>query len=179
MKKKSWTYKLLNLFVALTLALSSVITLVPVQPVAAVGNLTVTINAAYNLVVNYQGDAFTGDDRVTIEVCDLLAACAQGFFDIEVVGGVVVFNGLSPDGDGINDFMFIKYVDVVEGALQNKVTIFNRWGDTVFDIQNYNNADRVFTGLSNKGAELPAGTYFYKIELSGNKPLTGFITLMR
>jgi hypothetical protein len=50
----------------------------------------------------------------------------------------------------------------------------------VFDIENYNNTDRVFTGLSNSGKELPSGTYFYKIVLSGsNKPLTGFITLIR
>lgn len=142
--------------------------------------VSASIDAAYNLVVDYAGDAFTGNDRVTVEVCDLLAVCAQGFFDIDVVGGVVVFNGLSPDGDGFNDFMFIKYVDVVEGASQNKVTIFNRWGDTVFDIQNYNNTDRVFTGLSNNGAELPAGTYFYKVEFTGNiKLATGFITLIR
>jgi gliding motility-associated-like protein len=96
------------------------------------------------------------------------------------VGAVVVYNGVTPDGDGHNDFLFIKYVDVVEGASQNRVTIYNRWGDVVFDIENYNNTDRVFTGLSNSGKELPSGTYFYKIVLSGsNKPLTGFITLIR
>lgn len=142
--------------------------------------IAASIDASYNLIVDYQGDPFTGTDRVTVEVCDLLAACTQNFFDIEVVGGVVVFNGLSPDGDGLNDFMFIKYVDVISGAAQNKVTIFNRWGDIVFDIQNYNNTDRVFSGLSNNGSELPSGTYYYKVEFSGNiKPLTGFITLLR
>jgi gliding motility-associated-like protein len=139
-----------------------------------------SIDASYNLIVDYQGEPFTGTDRVTLEVCDLLAACAQNIFDIEVVGGVVVFNGLSPDGDGVNDFMFIQYIDVIAGAGQNKVTIFNRWGDVVFDIQNYNNTDRVFSGLSNNGSELPSGTYYYKVEFSGNiKPLTGFITLLR
>ncbi len=138
------------------------------------------IDVAYNLVVDYRGDPFTGTDRVTVEICDLANACAQGLFDIDVAGEVVVHNGLSPDGNGINDFMFVKYIDVIAGASQNKVTIFNRWGDVVFDIQNYNNTDRVFNGFSNKGSELPSGTYFYKIEFSGNlKPLTGFITLMR
>ena len=141
---------------------------------------TATVDVAYFLNVDYTGDPFTGNDRLTLEVCDLGGLCAQQFIDIEVVGSVVVFNGLSPDGDGKNDFMFIKYIDVVEGAAQNKVTIFNRWGDLVFDIQNYNNIDRVFSGLSNKGAELPSGTYYYKIEFTGNlQPLTGFITLIR
>ena len=138
-----------------------------------------TIDASYFLLIDYTGNPFTGTDRITLEVCDLAGLCVQQVLDIEVVGEVVVFNGLTPDGDGYNDFLFIKYIDVVEGAAQNRVMILNRWGDVVFDIENYNNIDRVFTGLSNNGKELPSGTYFYKIELSGNKPLTGFITLMR
>lgn len=138
-----------------------------------------TVDASYFLQIDYTGNPFSGTDRITLEVCDLDGLCVQQVIDIEVVGAVVVFNGLTPDGDGYNDFLFIKYIDVVEGALQNRVMIFNRWGDVVFDMENYNNSDRVFTGLSKNGSELPSGTYFYKIELSGNKPLTGFITLMR
>jgi gliding motility-associated-like protein len=140
---------------------------------------TATIDASYFLQIDYTGNPFTGTDRITVEVCDLAGLCVQQVIDIEVVGALVVYNGLTPDGDGFNDFLFIKYIDVVEGASENRVTIFNRWGDVVFDIENYDNIDRVFTGLSKNGAELPSGTYFYKIELSGNKPLTGFITLMR
>ncbi len=141
--------------------------------------VTATIDASYFLQIDYTGNPFTGTDRVTLEVCDLAGLCIQQVIDIEVVGSVVVYNGLSPNGDGYNDFLFIKYIDVVEGASQNRVMIFNRWGDLVFDIENYNNIDRVFTGHSKNGIELPSGTYFYKIELSGNKPLTGYITLMR
>jgi gliding motility-associated-like protein len=141
--------------------------------------ISATIDASYFLQIDYTGNPFTGTDRITLEVCDLAGLCIQQVVDIEVVGSVVVFNGLTPDDDGVNDFLFIKYIDVVEGASQNRVTIFNRWGDVVFDVKNYNNIDRVFTGVSKNGAELPSGTYFYRIELSGNKPLTGFITLMR
>lgn len=138
-----------------------------------------TIDGSYFLHIDYSGNPFTGTDRITLEVCDLGGLCVQQVIDIEVVGAVVVFNGLTPDGDGHNDFLFIKYIDVVEGASQNRVMIFNRWGDVVFDMENYNNIDRIFTGLSKTGSELPSGTYFYKIELSGNEALTGFITLMR
>ncbi|HEY3404924.1 MAG TPA: gliding motility-associated C-terminal domain-containing protein [Ohtaekwangia sp.] len=141
---------------------------------------TATIDASYNLVIDYAGLPFTGVDRVTLEVCDLAGACVQQVLDIEVVGTVVVYTGLSPDGDGKNDFMLIKYIDVIEGANQNKVTILNRWGDIVFDVTNYNNNDRVFAGLTKNGSELPSGTYFYKIEFSGgSKPLNGFLTLIR
>ncbi|MBX2967279.1 MAG: gliding motility-associated C-terminal domain-containing protein [Cyclobacteriaceae bacterium] len=139
-----------------------------------------SVNSAYFLVADYAGLPFTGTDRVTVEVCDLALACAQQIFDIEITAEVVVYNGLTPDGDGFNDFMFIKYLDVISDASQNKVTIFNRWGDVVFDVENYNNTDRVFRGLNNKDSELPSGTYFYKIEFRGNiKPIAGFITLVR
>lgn len=138
-----------------------------------------SIDAFYNLLIDYRGTPFTGTDRIAIEVCDLAGACVQQVIDIEVVGAVVVYNGVTPDGDGKNDFLLLKYVEVVEGADQNKVTIFNRWGDVVFDTEDYNNTDKVFAGKSNGGSELPAGTYFYKIEFEGQKPLTGFLTLKR
>lgn len=137
------------------------------------------INSAYVLQIDYSGNAFTGIDRVTIEVCDLAGACAQKVIDIEVVGAVVVYNGLSPDGDGLNDFMLIKYIDVVEGASKNKVSIYNRWGDLVFEVNDYDNLSRVFTGNSSSGKELPSGTYFYKIDFSQGSPLSGYITLKR
>ncbi len=141
--------------------------------------ISASIDAAYNLIVDYQGNAFTGDDRVTIEVCDLAGACVQKVFDIEITGGVEVFNGITPDGDGLNDFLFIKYVDVVEGAAQNKVTIYNRWGDVVFDVENYDNLSRTFSGQTNSGKDLPSGTYFYKIDFAQSESITGFITLKR
>jgi gliding motility-associated-like protein len=138
------------------------------------------VDAAYFLQVDYSGNPFTGSDRVTIEVCDLGGLCVQQVIDIDVVGAVIVYNGVSPDGDGHNDFMLIQYIDVVEGAAQNKVSIYNRWGDIVFEVQNYNNTDRSFTGLSNSGNELPSGNYFYKIEFASGLPtLSGYLTLIR
>lgn len=137
------------------------------------------VDAAFNLVIDYAGNPFTGEDRITIEVCDLAGSCAQQVLDIDVVGAVQVFNGITPDGDGINDYLYIKYLDVVEGAANNKVTILNRWGDIVFQIDNYDNLSRVFAGITDSGKELPSGTYFYKIDFSGGKSINGFITLKR
>ncbi|MCC6836273.1 MAG: gliding motility-associated C-terminal domain-containing protein [Cytophagales bacterium] len=137
------------------------------------------IDAAAMLLINYEGLPFTGKDRFTLEACDLAGACAQQVFDVDVVGGVQVYNGVSPDGDGLNDFLYIKYLDVVEGASTNKVTILNRWGDIVFEIENYDNISRVFTGQTNSGKELPSGTYFYKIDFAQGSPMNGFISLKR
>jgi gliding motility-associated-like protein len=136
------------------------------------------IDGSFFLQIDYSGNPFTGVDRITLEVCDLVGACAQKVIDIEVVGDVVVFNGITPDGDGINDFMVIQYVDVVEGASKNKVTIYNRWGDVVFDIDDYDNLSRVFVGQTNSGKDLPSGTYFYKVDFATDSK-SGFITLKR
>jgi gliding motility-associated-like protein len=149
-----------------------------------VGNATsrgasASVSSSFELIVDYNGMPFTGIDRITIEVCDLSGACVQRVINIDVVGDVEIFNGLTPDGDGLNDFMIIKYVDVVENAAQNKVIIYNRWGDVVFDIDNYDNLSRVFAGETNSGKELPTGTYFYKIDFSNGKSITGFISLKR
>jgi gliding motility-associated-like protein len=139
-----------------------------------------SINTDFELIIDYDNLPFTGTDRVVIEVCDLNGACIQQVLDIEVVGALEIFNGLSPNGDGINDIFLLKYIDVVEGASKNKVNIFNRWGDLVFDVVDYNNTDRVFKGESNSGRELPSGTYFYTIEFeSGLQSLKGYITLIR
>ncbi|QLH33245.1 MAG: gliding motility-associated C-terminal domain-containing protein [Cyclobacteriaceae bacterium] len=86
---------------------------------------------------------------------------------------------ITPDGDGINDFFYLKYLDVIDGASNNKVTILNRWGDIVFKTENHNNQTQIFTGTSDSGKELPSGTYFYKIDFANGKSINGFIVLKR
>ncbi|WP_108869779.1 gliding motility-associated C-terminal domain-containing protein [Aquimarina aquimarini] len=92
--------------------------------------------------------------------------------------------GFSPDGDGINEFWEI---DAIENYPNNKVSIFNRWGDLVFEIEGYNNTSRVFTGIANRkrgigGDQLPEGTYFFRIKIEGahrKKKIDGFVVLKR
>ncbi|MFD2563888.1 BspA family leucine-rich repeat surface protein [Aquimarina rubra] len=92
--------------------------------------------------------------------------------------------GFSPDGDGINEFWEI---DGIEDYPQNTVSIYNRWGDMVFEISGYNNTSRVFRGDANRltnlgGGELPEGTYFFTINVPGSnslKKLKGFLVLKR
>ena len=92
--------------------------------------------------------------------------------------------GFSPDGDGVNEFWEINGI---EAYPENTVYIYNRWGDLVFKIEGYNNADNVFNGQANQlmglGAnQLPEGTYFFTIILPGNHNLQttkGFVVLKR
>jgi gliding motility-associated-like protein len=91
-----------------------------------------------------------------------------------------VYNALSPNGDGKNEVFILAHIDVIEATKNNRVSIFNRWGDLVFDVDNYNNTTNVFVGKSNAGKELPSGTYFYRIEFgSGRKNESGYLSLKR
>jgi gliding motility-associated-like protein len=148
------------------------------QPISGA---TASIDAAGVLTIDYAGILFSGQDRLTIQACDFSLSCAQQEITIEVAGDIIVYNAVSPNGDTKNDFLFLQYIEVLQQTRENKVTIFNRWGDVVFEIENYNNNDRVFEGFgSNKKNELVAGIYFYKIEFaSGHPAKTGFLQLKR
>lgn len=82
-------------------------------------------------------------------------------------GGVVVYNGVTPNGDGDNDHLII---DKIERYPNNTVEIYNRWGVKVYSTTGYNNQDNNFTGISdgratvNKDEKLPTGTYYYILE---------------
>jgi gliding motility-associated-like protein len=125
------------------------------------------------LALNYSGISFRGTDKVQIKACDKLNACSQNMIAIEVDTRIVVYNAIAPNSPGDNKYMRINNLPA-----QNKVAIYNRWGDVVFEVDNYDNDQRRFSGTTNHGKELPSGTYFYKIELDNNsKPITGYLAL--
>jgi gliding motility-associated-like protein len=69
----------------------------------------------------------------------------------------------SPNGDGINDVFFIENID---NYPNNKFTVFNRWGNKVFEASPYTNT---WDGRSQFGVVygeiLPESTYYYVLEL--------------
>jgi gliding motility-associated-like protein len=133
-----------------------------------------------NFVVNldYANLDFVGQDQFTIEICDLLGACTTSLVTIDVAGDIIVYNGFSPNPDSYNPYFRIANISLFEP--ENKVSIFNRWGSEVFEVDNYNNDTNRFEGKNNNGNELPSGTYFYKIEFtSGRETMTGYLTLKK
>jgi len=119
---------------------------------------------------------FCGPDSLRYQICkiqDLL--CDEAQVNIEMadcdVYEPMVYNGFSPNNDGINDFFF---VEGLEDTDTEEISIFNRWGNLVFFAKDYqNNWDGTWNG-----EDLPDGTYFYVIEVSG-KAHEGFIQLQR
>ena len=87
--------------------------------------------------------------------------------NIALPGDVVVYNGVTPNGDGENDHFIIEHL---KDFPKNTVEIYNRWGVKVFETKGYDQNGNVFKGYSegrvtvNKNEMLPTGTYFYVIE---------------
>ncbi|KHJ39706.1 hypothetical protein PBAC_02170 [Pedobacter glucosidilyticus] len=82
-------------------------------------------------------------------------------------------NAFSPNGDGYNDTWVIKYL---ESFVSASIKIFNRYGQVVFEAQQYNTH---WNGRFN-GVDVPVGVYYYIIEPNnGRNRYTGSITLIR
>ncbi|GGI56778.1 gliding motility-associated C-terminal domain-containing protein [Winogradskyella haliclonae] len=86
-----------------------------------------------------------------------------------------IFNLFSPNDDGANDTFIIKGIE----SFENNLKIYNRWGNIVFEVNNYQND---WDGTSNAGRvirrnqKLPAGTYFYTLELKeSGRASTGWL----
>ena len=132
------------------------------------------------LEIDYTGVNFSGRDQLTIQVCDASGECTQQVLEIEVIGDIEIYNGISPNGDNKNDTWIIEYIDLFPDTKNNRVTIYNRWGDVVWEASKYDNTSVVFSGISKNGSELSTGSYFYKIEFEdGKETVTGFLSLKR
>jgi len=90
---------------------------------------------------------------------------------------LIVHQALSPDGDGVNDFL---YIEGVNSFPVNHVKIIDRNGGNVFETDNYDNKNNVFTGKAKNGNKLPGGTYFFIVDYNvGNERnhVTGYFVL--
>jgi len=92
--------------------------------------------------------------------------------------GIQVHQGLSPNGDGVNDFL---QIDNISQYPNNKLSIMNRNGQLIYETQGYDNSSKTFDGHSSKNGQMQLpGTYFYQLDytISGiTRHKTGFIVL--
>lgn len=79
--------------------------------------------------------------------------------------------GISPNGDDKNDAFDLTGMGV------QKLIIYNRYGTSVYEHKgNYSNQ---WHGQSDKGDQLPDGTYFYYLETNDNQKNTGWVYINR
>jgi gliding motility-associated-like protein len=92
--------------------------------------------------------------------------------------GVMVHQGVSPNGDGINDCLKI---DGIASYPDNRLMIIDRNGVTVYQAKGYDNQTAAFDGHSNINGKMQLpGTYFYSLDYTVNgqsKHTTGYIIL--
>jgi gliding motility-associated-like protein len=125
----------------------------------------------------YEG--FTGDDSLCYTICDkgIPVMCDDAMVYIHVlpkpnIDDIVIYNGISPNGDGINDTWIIKGI---EDFPDNSVKIFNRWGDKIIDLSRYDNQNVFWDATNTQGERVPDGTYYYILEIKDLKTYTGWI----
>lgn len=138
-----------------------------------------------NGILNYSAPASAfGTVSLTYELCTAGCPCSTATVTIEIEAGALeeieVANTITPNGDGFNEsFVF----DIIrntppEAAPDNELTIFNRWGDIVFHMENY---DNTWNGKNNKGEDLPESTYYYilRMNIGEGVIVRGDITIIR
>lgn len=103
----------------------------------------------------------------------LIVFDAAGFMDtiareFTVSNSVEVPNSFTPNGDGKNEFFFIKGLEAFPNS---KLTVLNRWGNEVYSSNDYTNSWNT--------EKLPDGMYFYILDLANNEFIKGDVTILR
>jgi gliding motility-associated-like protein len=117
------------------------------------------------------------DSRFVITVTDQEWGCTgKDSVDVTVKTNIddliTIYNAISPNGDGEND---VWWVDGITLFPENKVTIFNRWGDKVREFHKYDNRIVFWDGTNREGKLVSDGTYYYVLEIKDIKTYTGWI----
>jgi gliding motility-associated-like protein len=102
------------------------------------------------------------------------AVCAEATVTLEItIAELSIPEGFSPNSNGKNDKWVITGL---EAYPQNSIKVFNRWGNEVFAAAPYKYS---WDGSSVSGGKVPAGTYYYVLDLGNGKKLTGYVYVAR
>jgi gliding motility-associated-like protein len=147
---------------------------------AACNHGQVSIGANGELIYSVNPEEFCGIDSIHYVVCDIYGLCDSSFVVVEIECPIdlILPEGMSPNGDGINDVL--EFIGL-KAFPENNLIVFNRWGHIVFEAKNY---DNTWNGVSQSpltlgNLALPNGTYYYFLTLPDQKSLNGFFYLDR
>lgn len=123
------------------------------------------------------------DQLVTVIVIDENGCADTASVLIKVRSTVDIYtpNIFSPNDDGINDYFFI-YSNGQSVNIE-RLSIFSRWGELVFDKQNFiSNSEKDGWDGNYQGKKMTSGVFVYRISYlkdGETKTIFGDITLMR
>ena len=152
-----------------------------------------TDNCDDNLITYTQtpvsGTVVDADDQIvpiTVTAEDTSGNISSCVFNLQLTcrKGVVIYDALTPNGDGDNETFIIDGIEEFPNAT---IKIINRWGNVVYESENGYLND--WDGTSNAeltigNNELPTGTYFYILDLNddtfeGEQTYKGYVYLQR
>jgi gliding motility-associated-like protein len=117
----------------------------------------------------------TPTDNITYTLTVVSSSCgtttSQVF--VRVYKKITIPNTFSPNNDGVNDVWNIKELFTYPDCA---LMVYNRYGQQVFQSTGYTNPwDGTY-----KGSPLPAGTYYYILDLKNNTPkISGWVLIVR
>lgn len=121
------------------------------------------LNSATGTFDYFPRSGFFGVDTFRYSLCDAqcIGSCDTAEVLIEVLADFECYipQGISPNGDGINDRLMIRCKNNYPNAV---LQVFSRWGTLV-----YEGEPTGWAGQFN-GKDLPDGTYFYILKLNDN-----------
>ncbi|MEM8525006.1 MAG: gliding motility-associated C-terminal domain-containing protein [Bacteroidota bacterium] len=121
---------------------------------------------------------FKGTDGFSYELCTAGCECSIAIVTINVGGETAckIPSIITPNQDGVNDQFIIPCLVDSTQFPDNKLTIFNQWGDEVFHSTAYQND---WEGTYNS-EDLPDGTYYYVLNFGdGSAPASGYVIISR
>lgn len=116
-----------------------------------------------------------GTYPVTLTVTDTNGCVDTAVIYITILDNVLIPNVFSPNGDGINDVFRI----LGGGFEEFKLSIYNRWGELMFETDNVNIG---WDGRTSAGLEASPGTYYFILvakSKSKDYSTTGYLTLLK
>ncbi|MDX1911686.1 MAG: gliding motility-associated C-terminal domain-containing protein [Saprospiraceae bacterium] len=139
-------------------------------------------------LLTYQPDPdVSGPDTVVYEICyvDCPETCDTAlvlYMNVRnddpcvIIGDTsnLFTNGLTPNGDGVNDLLVFRVVSVEDCQVnyaKSEIIIYNRWGDVVFTASPYSND---WGGTGPGGADLPPGVYYFVLRITLDRVYTQF-----
>lgn len=132
-------------------------------------------------IINFSFEE-SGNHQVILELVNSNNGCiTYDTTNLIVTHQLIIPSVLSPNADGYNDVFIIR---ALENYDDNSISIFNRWGESIFNASPYLNDWDGQTNSSNilVGSQVVDGTYFYILKLSingKNMIYKGFIEVKR
>ena len=140
-------------------------------------NGTASVDNDQNTIVYDPNEGYNGGETFSYQICynECPEVCSETIVMITVTGFCLVPTIITPNGDGLNDQLFIPCLESGKFPA-SEIVIYNEWGDEVYRAAPYNND---WEGTFND-KPLPDGTYFYTFREDQAAEWTkGFVTIYR